>query len=70
MAHIKVTNYDDDDNNNNNNNNNTVYVEFINKSDTRNNRGNWNHLKITQKLSKNIPEKHVKELQPYWALHT
>ena len=30
----------------------TVYVEFKNKSDTSNNRDNWNHLKIIQKISK------------------
>jgi hypothetical protein len=48
-------------NNNNNNDNNTVYVDFKNNSDTRNNKGKWNHLKIIQKLSKNILGMHVKE---------
>jgi hypothetical protein len=33
---------------------NTAHVECKNKCDTSNNRGNWNHLRITQK----IPEKH------------
>jgi hypothetical protein len=43
-------------NNNNNNNNNVetlnrniAYMEYKNKSDTCNNRGNWNHLQIIQK---------------------
>ena len=30
-------------------------VEYKNKSDTSNNRGNWNHLKIIRK----IPEQHT-----------
>jgi len=35
---------------------NTAHVELKrNKSDVRNNRGNWNHLKITQ----TIPEQHT-----------
>ena len=50
---------DDDDGDDDNNNNNTVCVDFKNKSDTRNNRGKWNHLKNTQKLSKNIHGMHV-----------
>jgi hypothetical protein len=33
----------------------TARVECINKSDTSNNKGNWNHLKIIQK----IPEQHT-----------
>ena len=35
-------------------NRSTVNVETKSKCDTGNNRGNWNHLKIIQK----IPEKH------------
>jgi hypothetical protein len=34
---------------------NTAHVECKNKCDTSNNRGNWNHLKIIQK----IPEQHT-----------
>jgi hypothetical protein len=37
------------------NNRNTAIVECINESDTSNNRDNWNHLKIIQK----IPEQHT-----------
>jgi hypothetical protein len=37
------------------NNRNIVHVERKNKSDTSNNRGSWNHLKIIQK----IPEQHT-----------
>jgi len=47
-----------------------VCVDFENKSDTRNNRGKWNHLKIIQKLSKNIPGMHVKELRKTAILAT
>jgi hypothetical protein len=36
-------------------NRNTAHVECKNKSDTNNNRGNWNHVKIIQK----IPEPHT-----------
>jgi hypothetical protein len=36
-----------------------LHVECKNKSDTTNNRGNWNHLKIIQK----IPEQHNGKLQ-------
>ena len=35
-------------------NRNTAHVECTNKSDTSNNRGNWNHFKIIQK----VPEQH------------
>jgi hypothetical protein len=35
-------------------NRNTAHVERKNKCDTSKNRGNWNHLKIIQK----IPEQH------------
>jgi hypothetical protein len=54
-----------DDYYSNNNNNRTIsaHVGRKNKSDTSNNRGNWNHLKITQ----TIPEQ---KKQPHWALHT
>jgi hypothetical protein len=52
---------------------NSAHVEYESKSDTNNNRGDWNHLKITR----TIPEQHtrieqIEELQkqPYWALHT
>jgi hypothetical protein len=31
-------------------NRNTAHVECRNKSDTSNNRGNWNHLKIIQEI--------------------
>ena len=49
-------------------------MEDKNKSDTSNNRGNWNHLKIIQK----IPEQHTTKAQNQgtaenshiWALHT
>ena len=46
------------------NNNNSAHVEREIKSDTSNNRGNWNHLKIIQ----TVPQKHtekarIKELQ-------
>ena len=34
---------------------NTGHVERTNKRDTSNNRGNWNHLKIIQK----IPQQHT-----------
>ena len=41
------------DNNNSNNlktlNKNTAYVEYKNKSDSSNNRGDWNRLEIIQK---------------------
>jgi hypothetical protein len=33
------------------NNINTAHVECKNKCDTSNNRGNWNHLKIIQKIA-------------------
>jgi hypothetical protein len=36
-------------------NRNTAHVEFNNKIGTSNNRGNWDHLKIFQK----IPEQHT-----------
>jgi hypothetical protein len=36
-------------------NRHTAHVECKNKSDTSNNRGNWNHLKIIHK----IPEQHT-----------
>ena len=36
-------------------NRNTVHVECKKKSDISNNRGNWNHLKIVQKM----PEQHT-----------
>jgi hypothetical protein len=39
------------------NNMNTAHVERKNKSDTSNNRDNWNHLKIIQK----IPEQHTRK---------
>ena len=46
---------------------NTDYVKFKNKSDTSNNRGNWNHLKYLS----NIPGKHeIKELQKTAILDT
>jgi len=54
-----------------------------NKSDTSNNRRNWNIFKIVQKIPDRSAEKQVKELQitvtlgtaycgkqPYWALYT
>jgi hypothetical protein len=52
----------------------SAHVKCECKSDTSNNRGDWNHFKITQ----TVPEQHtggkheIKELQkqPYWALHT
>ena len=55
-------------------NRNTVQVECQSNSDTSNNRGNWNHLKIIQ----TIPEQQHGEStksenytrQPYWTLHT
>jgi hypothetical protein len=31
-------------------NRNTAHVEFKNKSDTSNNRDNWNHVKIIKKV--------------------
>jgi hypothetical protein len=42
---------------NNKMNRNSVHVECENKSDTSNNMGDWNHLKITQK----IPEQHTRK---------
>jgi len=38
-------------------------VKRKNNSDTSKNRGNWNHLKITQTVSE-------QKKQPHWALHT
>ena len=51
-----------------------MHVTCKNKSDTTNNRVNWNHFKIIQTL----PEHHTGKAlnqgnakkQPYWALHT
>jgi len=40
-------------------NRNTAYVKCKNESDSSNNRGKWNHLKITQ----TIPEQHTKKAQ-------
>jgi hypothetical protein len=37
-------------NNNNNNNRNPAHVECKNKGDASNNRSNWNHFKIHQKI--------------------
>jgi hypothetical protein len=36
-------------------NRNSVHVEFENKTDTGNNRSDWNHFKITQ----TIPDQHT-----------
>ena len=36
-----------------------AHVEYKNKSDTSNNRDNWNHFKITKK----IPEQHTGRAQ-------
>ena len=44
---------DDDDDGNNNNNNNKVCENKIDNSN--NNRGDWNHFKITQ----TVPEQHT-----------
>jgi hypothetical protein len=38
---------------------NTVYVECESKSDISNNRGDWNHFRITQ----TIPEQHTRKEQ-------
>jgi hypothetical protein len=40
-------------------NRNTAYAKCKNESDTSNNRGKWNHLKITQ----TIPEQHTQKAQ-------
>ena len=52
---------------------NSSHVVFASKSDTSDNRGGWNHFKITRA----IPEQHsriskIKEMQkkPYWVLNT
>jgi hypothetical protein len=48
-----------------------VYGEFKNKSNTSCNKGYWHHLKIYDKVSENIPEKHdMKNYRnnPSWAL--
>jgi hypothetical protein len=46
-------------------------MECKNKSDTSNNRNNWNDLKIIQKIPKQIPPKHdIKELQTTAILGT
>ena len=58
-------------------NRNTAHVERKNKSDTSNNRGDWNNFKATETKLSNIPGKHEimelkgkkKKNQPYWALH-
>ena len=48
--------YNNNNNNNNNNlivrpyNRNTEYVECKNKSDTSNNRGDWDYFKVIQKI--------------------
>ena len=47
-------------------------MECKKKGDTSNNRGDWDYLKVIQK----IREQHTRkttgttEKQPYWALHT
>jgi hypothetical protein len=48
----RINNDDDDDNNNNNKpyNVNSAHVEYDSESDTSNNRGDWNHLDITQTI--------------------
>ena len=45
-------------NNNNNNNNNTAHVECKNKGETNNNRGDWDYLKVIQK----IREQHTRKI--------
>jgi hypothetical protein len=44
-----------DGNNGDNNNRNSEHVEIEGKSDTGNNRGNWNNLKVTQ----TVPEQNT-----------
>jgi len=42
---------------------NTAHVECKNKSDTSNNRGDWDHFKVIQKIREQHTRKHeVKEL--------
>jgi len=45
-----------------------VHVECEIKSDTGNDRGDWNHFKITQTVPEKI--KGLQKKQPYLALHT
>ena len=43
------------------------------KSDTNNNRGNWDHFKTIQKISEQSKGKHKiknSKKQPHWALYT
>jgi len=40
-------------------NTNSVHVEFESQSNTGNNRGNWNHFKITETK----PEQHTRKAQ-------
>ena len=51
---------------------NTTHVEGKNKGDTSNNRNDWDHFKIIQKIQiSNIPGNHeVKELQKTAILGT
>jgi hypothetical protein len=52
-------------------NRNIVHVECNNKSGTNNKRGNWNHLKIIQKIPEQHTRKHkIKELQKTAILGT
>jgi len=45
-------------------NRNSAHAECKNKSDTSNNRGDWNHLNVTETNLSNIPGKHeIKELK-------
>jgi hypothetical protein len=47
-------------------NGNTAHVECKNKRDTGNNRGDWNHFKVTATNLSNIPGKYeIKELQQH-----
>ena len=52
-------------------NRNAVHVECESKIDTGNNRGDWNHLKITQTVPEQHTGKHeIKELQKTAILDT
>ena len=52
-------------------NRNTEHVEYKSISDTSNNRGDWNHLKLFRKYLSNIPARHgIKELQKTAILGT
>jgi hypothetical protein len=52
----------------------SAHVEYKNKSDTSNNRSDWNHFKIIKKTpEQNIRKSRISrnyKKQPYWALHT